>query len=170
MCIRDSLCATEAARADQAAAHSTSHFARALAPCGAVDRLRCAIGAIFIKDVRDDAHSPPIGRLISRGRIAGEMGRSQLAINRPAWCDPGILLGGYRNVAVDVEPFAACAVSPAARATAGKERHASSAEAAALDERSSGRAPRSLREELHHAADRIRTIQVAAAAALHLHA
>src|SRR5262245_33974154 len=98
------------------------------------------------------------------------MRRSQQAVDRTARCDPGILLGGYRNVAVDVEPLAACAVSPDARAAAGKKRQASGAEAAALYERSPGRSPRSLRQELHHTANRVRTIQVAAAAALHLHA
>ena len=56
----------------------------------------------------------------------------------------------------------------AARAAATKERHASGAKAAALDERSSGGAPRTMREKLHDPANRVRAIDVAAAAALNL--
>ena len=60
--------------------------------------------------------------------------------------------------------------TPAARAPTTEQRHASSAEAAALDERTSRRTSRPLREELHDPADRVRAIQVAATAALHLDA
>src|SRR6186713_1525928 len=96
------------------------------------------------------------------------MRRSQQAIDRTARCDPGILLGGYGNVAVDVEPLAARAVPHAACATATKERHASGAKAAALDERSSSGATRTMREKLHDPANRVRAIDVATAAALNL--
>src|SRR6187549_228946 len=96
------------------------------------------------------------------------MRRSQQAIDRPAWRDPEILLGRDGDVAVDVEPLAAAAVPPAARTTAGKERDTSGAEATALDERSSRGAPRAMCEQLHDPANRVRAIDVAAAAALNL--
>src|SRR6187549_3071729 len=48
------LCAAEAARAEQSTGHAASHLARALPPCRAVNRLRCAVGTIFIEDVRPD--------------------------------------------------------------------------------------------------------------------
>ena len=96
------------------------------------------------------------------------MRRSELRVHGTARRDSGVLLHRYRNITLDREPLARAAVSPSASTATAKHRHASGAETAALDQQSTHRPVRPDGDELDDAAQRVRAVQITAAAAVHL--